>query len=1268
MSLLSPFARSRFPWLLSLYLFLLSPILAFSAPAKPAPETGLLFYLSGDNGFTADFAKGNPEPTMLNGVTIVKDGAKGSAFSNPNFTQLFAYECPNNVYAERGTFSFFWRPREAVGKTPFHIVQGGFVDGSDIQCNWMRIDYNGEGGIDAFVTDANLARVRAHFTSSTLFEAKKWYHIAMAWDENVGVRIFVNGKLVAKRDTTCVLSAGIDQWGTGGRGVGPTYVGSEGNFMRGGDYDEYRIYDRMLTEDQVARLAKGQPTVGLKPQSRSVDDPVFRTEWWLRYGFNRPGDIPPALPARDVTVRKVEVKEAFDHKQWWWKGNDGIRETVWPSLFNRSSLPGHNDYIIQPDWNCYSIGGKTITFTMPDEPWNHIEMAGAAYGKAVASVTDLGKTQPREVPLFSRPKDQERTANRLAEPIQGGKITFTNDVREMAIGEFMAYNVQPGREPKGTATLSYRLNAKAAPTYAPLASLVGYIDGRFPADERNIMVALPGGARVNPLPGPRPASLPLVHVLIPWEFRGKDNPVTFLGWYAGQSWLSSYTWENMRGGLDGIAIDIPALKVKPTHGEYFPLNICIKDPIWPDRDLFDFTFSVKPGAPQTIFMDTRDKVLPNGYSLYITIAGAGQDFGPEALDGASIRLIFKDYNEAVKEQETDRFTQVRDTISNLCESGANSRKLRAFEKFDQEITDLFRVSPNHELGRIYWNYKNGEQPLPGFTQPEPPAGVPLWAFRQIEDLKLVRHFCNWWIDNRQIENGEFGGGLSDDGDMTHQFIGLAHMGVDSDKMTASIRKLMEAYYDQGMFTNGMVTIQTDELHVYEDGLQVLPQDMTLSYAMPRIVERMMETSRAYERITAINPAGHRHFRSNFYGATKIADEGVWAWQFPLSYGILHTGMLLVEYNGNPQAKKLLLEVADGLLAHRKKDANGDWDIPSCINFFTDEDHGPSSYAAQHLFWAAYRWTGDAKYLQPFLDIGPGSLGSVNANMIDIIGKREEWGKPVSSDKRGLEEAYANEIRNATQRMYLNTEGQWWIDRVTVPSTQLQRDRLGGIAEWRQTFYPGHVVSWKFKAPFDGADVAIYIPTSKPDEFTVLVYNTRREPVDASMIGWDVAPGTWDVTIGRDANGDDLPDGATEKRTVAFERTVGLPLTFAPGTTTVVKMKLATKGTPYWQRPDLGIGPDDVKAGAGEVNVTVHNIGAADAPESEIVLKGADGKVLATSTVPSLKAPLDLMPKTAKVTLKVPSGTDIASCTVALDPSSKVADITRRNNEVRLDGK
>src|SRR5690606_16118022 len=107
---------------------------------------------------------------------------------------------------------------------------------------------------------------------------------------------------------------------------------------------------------------------------------------------------------------------------------------------------------------------------------------------------------------------------------------------------------------------------------------------------------------------------------------------------------------------------LPALRVKPTHGDYIPLNIRVKDPLWPDRDLIDVNVSVKPGEARTLWLDTRDRVLPADRSLYITLAGAAQDFGPQALDGTRIRLVFKDRADAAKEHVADRFEQVRDNL------------------------------------------------------------------------------------------------------------------------------------------------------------------------------------------------------------------------------------------------------------------------------------------------------------------------------------------------------------------------------------------------------------------------------------------------------------------------------------------------------------------------------------------------------------------------------------------------------------------------------
>lgn len=1258
-----------------------------AAQTVSAADDGLLFYLSGEKGFQADYAAGRAEPTFLNGVEIVSDGARGKGFSMAHFSQLFAYDAPGNMYAERGTLSFYWRPRDPVGKTPFILVQVGPSDHSDLIMNFMRIDYNGEGGIDAYVSDINLGLARVSYKSSTLPEAKKWYHIAFTWDETKGVRLYFDGALVGKKDTTAVFYSGLDQFGTGCRGITPHYVGSEGNFIRGGDFDEFQIYDRMLTDDQVARLSKGDVIKGLEPVVRDLGDPVWRDEWRLRYGWNRPGDTPPALVGRDVAVRKVELTDVYDLKQWYWKGTDGIRETTWPGVYNRSRLTGRHDYFVQPDWNCYSLSGKSVTYTVPDsEAWNHVEIAGAAYGSASFIDYDRETQAPAATKLFTRPIHQERTVNRLDRDRTGGKIRFDNDAQETPIGEFMLYHVTQGSPPEGITTLSYAIRGGVVPDNPSLAPLVEFIGRRYLPDEASIAMALPSGAPTRPAEKRAAKPLPLVHVLIPFEFRNMDFAT--LGWYDNPNPPRSYTWENIYGGLDGIAIDIPALNVKATHDGLFPMNVRILDPVWPDRTLMDFTFSVKPGEPHTLWLDTRDRVLPNGYPLYLTIAGAGQDFDAADLEGAAVRLVFKEYDDAAKEHVADRFIQVKDNASHFVEPGANSKKYRIYNRFSEDMQDLFRVDPHHELGRAYWYWKNPEQSRPPFVQKEPPAGVPLWAFRQIEHLKLLRHYVNWWIDERQIENGEFGGGLSDDGDLTPQFIGPALMGVDTDKITDSIRREMNAFFENGMITDGMPTIQTDELHTYEEGLQMLSQDMQLRFGDPVAVERLMDTARAYERITAVNSAGHRHIRSSFYSATKIADEGVWAYSYPYSYLIFHAGVSLVDYNGNPRAKKLLLEMADGLLAHRKKDERGNWYFESKIHLTDDTGTGRGIGPAVHLLWAAWRWTGDRKYLDPIIYDGPGVMNTLNGDIMDVAGVRDTWRDQILSrttphsggslnrhlawmltgDKQYLEEYYADDIAQCSRMMYIYTEGHFWTDRVSMPTRELQRSRLGGVAAMRSTLYTGNAVSWRFEAPHDGEDVAILVPVSSDDRLKIVAFNLRRDAVPATMTGWNVAPGEWEMTVGTDADGDDTIDKPSRPEKVTFERSRSLDVVFQPRTTTVIEMKRVKKGVPLWNRPDLGIGVETVRMSGSTVRATVHNLGSVDSGETAIAVVDASGKIVASSAIPPIKAPVDLESKTADVTLSLPSGVSAAGLKLVIDPEEKVSELTRLNNAVSLGGK
>jgi hypothetical protein len=73
------------------------------------------------------------------------------------------------------------------------------------------------------------------------------------------------------------------------------------------------------------------------------------------------GQPEPAAAVDPVTtVRKVEFADAKDLKEWMWKGVDGIAETTWPGVYNRSRLPGRDDYFELPDWNVYVEGARPI--------------------------------------------------------------------------------------------------------------------------------------------------------------------------------------------------------------------------------------------------------------------------------------------------------------------------------------------------------------------------------------------------------------------------------------------------------------------------------------------------------------------------------------------------------------------------------------------------------------------------------------------------------------------------------------------------------------------------------------------------------------------------------------------------------------------------------------------------------------------------------------------------------------------------------------------
>ena len=1203
----------------SLFLFF------FILPLAHAQQAGsLLFHLSAEEGVVADFARGSGEPTYLSQVSVIDDGVRGKAL-RCGYKQLLTWRAPGNIYAREGTLAFFWRAVEPFTPTEFPIFRVSFADHTSWDMTWLRIDYNGHG-FDAFVTDNNLVRVRVSTTVDPLPAPDKWTHFALRWDETRGIRFYIDGREAARRDTTVTLNTGLDQFGPHSRIISPYKVQSMYNMVRGGDVDELVIYDKMLSEGEIAQLAGGAV-----PDPAPVRPAGAERAWRHFYGFD--GAAPPVLEAEHTAVRKLGILDIYDVKRWFWKAGDGIRETTWPGVYNRSRIEGRNDYFQLPDWDCYSTSGQQVRFLLPDEPWNYVEVTGGAYG-ALGVSADAEGTAPEA--LARKERGTQRSFHRLAAERTGGTLVFTNDVQETPIQELNTFYVHEGDAPQGIARLDYA----PAPYYdyrdPALTQLRDYILGRHRPGERQIALALPaGGASARDLPAAAPGDDPVVHFLIPADTRDLDLGVPLRPGVSVPKPRNA-SWSHLRGGLDGIQLALPALPASLAQQDgLIPLNITVKDPLWPLRDLLDFSFSVRPGAARTLWLDLRDRILPEGKPLWVSLAGAAPGLSPALLADMRISLIFKPYEEAKTEHIADRLNQVIDTYAMTCEENSSSRRQDKFNQLNADMGDLLKVDPDNQVGRSYWGLFYGEQAGPDYEEPQAPAGVPEWAYLQLRLLRQYRHVLAWYLDNRMIENGELGGGISDDTDYTNYYPGFHDIGILPDRLADGVDRLLQAAYDQGMLTNGMSTIQTDGLHTYEEGVNALVQMNIIAAGNPKYAERLMESARTYrDRIFAVNPQGHTLVRSDYFSATKMALEGVWVWTTNRSYFHTAPGLLLGDLYANPEARRYIRRFIDSMLDLSRTTPEGLVQMPEEVNFLTGQVRSWGWNNSMPPLWGCWQWTGDERYLKPVRD--------------------SRWTLSFADDADQVRQ-YRRDLKNLVVKDFIYTKGSIWTDRVQFPHDAIQVARLGAPAMNRLSHYtPTNAVAWRFEREEDATDVAIHVTRHSDRALTIRFYNTAARPVRVAMLGREARIGTWRLDRGQ---------GREEQ--VGFGRSRSIDLTIPARREYTVRLELAGPVRDDATFPELGIGPEDVRREGGELAVTLHNLGGVDTPAMDVALVDARGRILARTACPAVPAPLDLQPKTATVRLAVPAGRDLRGCRVVIDPDDTVCELYETNNAVSL---
>ncbi len=329
-----------------------------------------------------------------------------------------------------------------------------------------------------------------------------------------------------------------------------------------------------------------------------------------------------------------------------------------------------------------------------------------------------------------------------------------------------------------------------------------------------------------------------------------------------------------------------------------------------------------------------------------------------------------------------------------------------YERGQEMFRELEKEFPDNKYVRLYLDdeYRTidalkGIIPEPrtwkGWEVPtyrEGTEGAPEWAVYMREEFARSIDLIDWWIDNRQLENGEIGGGWGDDVEFVPYwaFVGMISDGA-SGKVMKGTRKLVDGVWnsDEVNQDEGFASLFTwvkpaSELVAYSQ-----PMMITADYGNPRYVERAMKTTKFLRDFaTGINERGHRHFKSAYLNATRLGDEEWMEIDAPLCFRPAFGGAALCWYNNSPEAVGLMTEWLDSWYEDSLRTDKGKprGIFPAAVAFETDELGGPGKenwydgsregLALDSFTWPAYQdylydmftqWylrTGEDRYTEP----------------------------------------------------------------------------------------------------------------------------------------------------------------------------------------------------------------------------------------------------------------------------------------------------------------
>lgn len=595
------------------------------------------------------------------------------------------------------------------------------------------------------------------------------------------------------------------------------------------------------------------------------------------------------------------------------------------------------------------------------------------------------------------------------------------------------------------------------------------------------------------------------------------------------------------------------------------------------------------------------------------------------------------------------------------------------------------------------------------------SDAPDWAAGLYAAYNLLVDVAEWWAANKQQADGSIGGGWGDDVELVGFFGFIGRVSEDASPATLRcVRKLMEGVYASGHIdeVGGFYHGAADTEHTAEWTGKTLPMMLSVDYGNPLWLERAMLSAKLMDEIwMGVNQRGHLHWRSNFLGASGIGSKPTHL-DSSINWRAANPAAAIVRLTNNPAIKKMVLQHAEALYEDAMRTDKGKprGIIPGEVDYETDEIGGRNvptwydpgnipakgnyGFAKFHghrtgVLYLAYRLSGDEKFLEPIRLEAEYALehgGDLTARLhklkpgsprwIAIVLKRspELWeqvqyemarkkGQDVrKADRDTIVENTVPYIPQIRANMpYVTTEALA-TDRVGVPNSIQILNLLMG---WTPTDPVPHLtyrhVGRDFAAAVLGADATSLTAMA-------YVFSFRGEKTKKmGFVPWQLELGAeYTAVWGQDNDGDDQMDREAGRIDFTLsERSQSVDLELQTGKTYIVKIA-QTKPSPLDPLlTDLAIGEEDVEYHAEWelLFVTVHNVGAAEAGEYEVVVTERDAARPMRSVGNRLAAPLDFTPKRTRFGFRFEPSRSQHHFDVVVRSLTNQPELTQTNNAV-----